>query len=398
MTAIDLRQAGLETGWMMSAPLPLVAPLADDALLAWRNTRLLPGRAAPAPGWPDAPGMAAAQAAIRAWDGYAPTPLHALPATAARLGLGALWCKDEGSRFGLGSFKALGAPYAVQRLLEGRDPVNTTLASCTDGNHGRALAWAARRLGARCVIGIPRGVSENRIAAIAALGAEILRIDLPYDDAFAALRAKAAIEGWVVVSDFGVTGDEDAARHCMAGYTLMMAEALDQLGTELPTHVFVQGGCGGFAAAMLAALHDRYGTARPFFTVIEPARAACLLEAARANTFVRITGDLETLMGGLSCGVISSAAWPWVVGGADAFLVLPERFVAPGLRLHARPPGDDPRIVAGETAAAGLGTLLALADDAAARTTLRLDATSRVLIFACEGATDPDSWHAIAAG
>jgi diaminopropionate ammonia-lyase len=398
MTAIDLRQAWLETRRMMSAPLPLVAPLSDDAPLAWRNTRLLRGRAAPSPAWPDALSMADAQAAIRAWDGYTPTPLHALPATAARLGLGALWCKDEGTRFGLGSFKALGAPYAAQRLLDGRDPAATTLASCTDGNHGRALAWAARRMGARCVIGIPRGVSENRIAAIADLGAEIMRIDLPYDDAFAALRATATTQGWVVVSDFGVTGDDVAAQHCMAGYTLMMQEALAQLGEARPTHVFVQGGCGGFAAAMLAALHDRYGSARPFFTVIEPARAACLLEAARAGMPVRITGDLETLMGGLSCGVISSAAWPWVVRGADAFLVLPERFVGPGLRLHARPPGGDARVVAGETAAAGMGALLALAGDAAAREALGLDAASRVLIFACEGATDPGSWQALAAG
>lgn len=383
---------------MPSAPLPLVAPLADDALLAWRNARLAPGRAAPPGAWPDAPAMHAAQEAIRAWDGYAPTPLHALPATAAQLGLAQLWCKDEGARFGLGSFKALGAPYAVQRLLHGRDPAATTVASCTDGNHGRALAWAARRMGAKCVIGIPRGVSENRIAAIAELGAEILRIDLPYDDAFAALRAAAAQRGWLVVSDFGVTGDEVAGRHCMAGYTLMLREALDQLGTETPTHVFVQGGCGGFAAAMLAALHDHYGAARPFFTVIEPARAACLLEAARAGRFVRVTGDLETLMGGLSCGVISSAAWPWVIEGADAFLVLPERFVGPGLRLHAHPPGNDPRIVAGETAAAGLGALLALSEDASARDLLGLSERSRVLIFACEGATDPASWHALAAG
>lgn len=383
---------------MMSAPLPVVAPLSDDALVAWRNVRLAPGRAAQPGAWPDAAAMRDAWQAIRTWDGYAPTPLHALPATAARLGFASLWCKDEGSRFGLGSFKALGAPYAAQRLLAGRDPAATTLASCTDGNHGRALAWAARRLGARCVIGIPRGVSENRIAAIADLGAEILRIDLPYDDAFAALRAKAAAEGWLVVSDFGVAGDEAAARHCMAGYTLMLREVLDQLAAAKPTHVFVQGGCGGFAAAMLAALHDQYGAARPFLTVIEPARAACLLEAARAGQVVRVTGDLETLMGGLSCGVISSPAWPWVIEGADAFLVLPERFVAPGLRLHAYPPGDDARIVAGETAAAGLGTLLALSEDASARATLRLDPTSRVLIFACEGATDPDSWHALAAG
>lgn len=378
---------------------PEVAPL-PDALLTWRNPHVCLGRAAPEGAWPDATAMRAAAATIRAWDGYAVTPLHTLPATASQLGLGALWCKDEGSRFGLGSFKALGAPYAATRALArlGRPPGTVTLASCTDGNHGRALAWAASRMGAACVIGIPRGVSDNRIAAIEGFGARILRYDLAYDDAFAALRADAAAQGWEVISDFGVPGDEVAAQDCMAGYALMMQEALDQLGDQVPTHVLVQGGCGGFAGAMLAALHDRFGAARPHFTTIEPARAACLLEAARAGQPVRVTGDLETLMGGLACGVVSSAAWPWIEGGVDAFMVLPERFVGQGLRLHANPPGSDPRVVAGETAAAGMGALLALADDADARATLGLGPASRVLIFACEGATDPEAWRALAAG
>jgi diaminopropionate ammonia-lyase len=379
------------------APLAEVPPL-PDALLAWRNPHVRPGREAPDGAWPDAAAMRAAAATISAWEGYAATPLHALPETASQLGLGALWCKDEGSRFGLGSFKALGAPYAAARALArlGRAENTVTLASCTDGNHGRALAWAAARLGAACVIGIPRGVSDNRIAAIEGFGARIVRYDLAYDDAFAALRADAALQGWEVISDFGVPGDEQAARDCMAGYALMMQEALDQLAGEVPTHVLVQGGCGGFAGAMLAALHDRFGAQRPHFTTIEPARAACLLEAARAGQPVRVTGDLETLMGGLACGVVSSAAWPWIAGGVDTFMVLPERFVGQGLRLHANPPGGDPRVVAGETAAAGMGALLALSEDAATSATLGLGAPARVLIFACEGATDAKAWRALA--
>lgn len=337
---------------------------------------------------------AAARAVIGGWPGYAPTPLHDLPATARALGVAALHCKDEGGRFGLGSFKALGAPYAVHRLLASTDrkPADVTVACITDGNHGRALAWGARQLGCKAVVYIPRGVSRARIDAIADQGARVVEVDLVYDDALGRLREDAAREGWDIVSDLAYPGYEELPRACMAGYAVMVDEIL-AARPQPPTHVLIQGGCGGFAAAVLAGFWARLGAKRPHLTVIEPASAACLLEAAEAGGPVRVDGELDTLMGGLACGVVSLAAWPILRDGVDAWMILPEATIVPAMRDLARPAGGDPAIVAGETGAAGLAALRLIAGrpDYAARIGLGPD--SDVLIFVCEGATDPGRYQ-----
>jgi len=380
--------------------IPIVAPRDTNTATLWRNPRV-DRSAAYAPdrfGYDAVAEAAKAQRIISAWSGYAPTPLHRLPAAARALGLRALAIKDEGGRFGLGSFKALGAPYAIHRLLadKGLDPARTTVACITDGNHGRALAWGARLLGCRSVVYIPRGVSPARIDAIAAQGAEVVRVDRAYDDALDTLRADAAREGWEIVSDLAYPGYEAIPRACMAGYAVM-AEEIVAARTAPPTHILIQGGCGGFAAAILAAFWARFGAARPHLTVIEPARAACLMEAAQAGEPVRVSGDLETLMGGLACGTVSLAAWPVLRDGVDAYLILPEAAIAPAMRALARPDAGDPAIVAGETGAAGFAalTLLAARPDLAARIGLGPD--SDVLTFVCEGATDPERYRDLTA-
>ncbi len=341
----------------------------------------------------------AAREVIGGWPGYAPSPLHDLPATARALGITALSCKDEGGRFGLGSFKALGAPYAVHRLLAqaGRPPADVTVACITDGNHGRALAWGARQLGCKAVVYIPRGVSPARVEAIAAQGARVVPVDLVYDDALEKLRTDAAREGWDIVSDLAYPGYVEMPRACMAGYAVMVDEILAARPTP-PTHVLIQGGCGGFAAAILAAFWARSGAARPHLTVIEPARAACLLEAAEAGGPVRVDGELDTLMGGLACGVVSLAAWPILRDGVDAYMILPEAEIVPAMRDLARPPGGDPAVVAGETGAAGLAALRMIAQQPALASRIGLGPESDVLIFVCEGATDPDRYRELVEG
>ena len=171
----------------------------------------------------DAAGFAAAHQEIAHWPGYAVTPLHVLPALARHLGLGAVDYKDEGARFGLKSFKALGGAYAVYRLLvqeirkhNGGQPVDTaelfsgrwkpqlakvTVTCATDGNHGRSVAWGAQLFGCRCVIYIHATVSEGRRAAIAQYGAEVVRVPGNYDDSVRHAEAQAQAHGWTVVSD-----------------------------------------------------------------------------------------------------------------------------------------------------------------------------------------------------
>ncbi|HVL71339.1 MAG TPA: pyridoxal-phosphate dependent enzyme, partial [Beijerinckiaceae bacterium] len=224
-------------------------------------------------------GAAKARAAIAAWEGYAPTPLRDLAPVAAAAGVGRVLYKDEAFRFGLKSFKALGGAYAVERLARERSGLVVTCA--TDGNHGRAVAWGARRAGCRAVVYVHEGVSEGRAAAIRALGAEVRREGRHYDESVRLCAQNAAREGWQIVSDTSWPGYEEVPKDVMQGYALMAAEASEQ-GAR-PSHVFVQGGVGGVAAAILSWFWESLGPARPVFVVVEPERAACLLESAQAG-------------------------------------------------------------------------------------------------------------------
>jgi len=340
--------------------------------------------------------MAEAQAAIAAWPGYAPSPLVDLPGLARRLGLASLRWKDEGGRFGLGSFKALGGAYAVDRLVRAHgDAGAMVFAAATDGNHGRSVAWGARRAGARSVIYLHAGVSPGREAALRALGAEIVRIAGNYDDSVRQCAVDAAAEGWHVVSDTSWDGYREVPAAVMAGYALIAAEAVDQYGDERPTHALAQAGVGGLAAAVCAGLRGAWGASAPRFAVVEPRLAPCLLESARQGRRTVVELGAETVMAGLSCGDPSALAWEVLEVGADDFLAVDDALVAPAMRLLADGVDGDPPLVAGESAVAGLAALLAVAEDTDLRAALGLGADSRVLLIGTEGATDPEIYTAL---
>lgn len=354
--------------------------------------------------------LARAQSVITTWPGYAQTPLCSLPALARSAGVASIHYKDEGSRFGLGSFKALGGAYAVARLLcrelgqqLGRvvshanlqsDPAlrqacaDITVTCATDGNHGRSVAWGAQMLGCRCVIYIHATVSEGRKEAIARYGAQVVRTTGNYDDSVQQADRDARANGWFVISDTSYPGYMDIPRDVMQGYQLMVHETVNAL-PQWPTHVFVQAGVGGFAAAVCAYFWERNAQQRPVFVVVEPERADCLLQSARAGAVVAVKGDLDTLMAGLACGEVSLLAWDILATGANAFCTIPDAAAVDGMRLLASPTGGDPVIVAGESAVAGLAAALLAAQDSSARAALGLGPDSRVLLFGSEGDTDP---------
>jgi diaminopropionate ammonia-lyase len=355
-----------------------------------------------------------AQAVITAWPGYAVTPLLALPDLARAAGVADILYKDEGSRFGLGSFKALGGAYAVACLLcrelshrLGRSVSHEQLRSepslrqacgditvtcATDGNHGRSVAWGAQMLGCRCVIYIHASVSEGRKAAIEGYGAQVVRTGGNYDDSVQHADRDARANGWFVISDTSYPGYLDVPREVMQGYQLMVHEAVSALA-QWPTHVFVQAGVGGFAAAVCAYFWERSTGPRPVFVVVEPERADCLLQSARAGELVAVRGDLDTLMAGLACGEVSLLAWEILATGANAFCALPDQAAVDVMRLLAEPLGADPVIVAGESAVAGLAAALLVAQDPAARAALGMGPQSRVLLFGSEGDTDPELYR-----
>ncbi|MHC8509446.1 MAG: diaminopropionate ammonia-lyase [Rhodospirillales bacterium] len=362
--------------------------------------------------------FAAAWAEITAWEGYAPTPLVSLPALAARIGAAQVLYKDEGPRFGLGSFKALGGSYAALRVLSreiskrlGReagladirtgkhreDAAQITLVSATDGNHGRSLAWGCRRFGAPCRIYIHAEVSEGRAQAMRDLGAEVIRIDGDYDDSVALAKSEAEANGWFVVSDTSWPGYTQPPRDVMAGYGVMVREICEAL-SEAPTHVFLQGGVGGLAAGVAAGLRQHWGDAAPRVVIVEPELAACLFASAKAGKPETVAIQEETIMAGLSCGEPSELAWEILSEESSDFLTIPDALVAPAVRLLARPSDGDPKIEAGESAVAGLAALIAARTDAALSGKLGLDEKSRVLLIGSEGVTDPEIFAAIMAG
>ncbi len=332
---------------------------------------------------------AEAQRAISSWPGYAPTPLLSLPALAKAAGVREILYKHEGHRFGLKSFKALGGAYAVERLVAARGgAAGLTVTCATDGNHGRSVAWGAQRLGVRAVIYVHEHVSEGRAAAIASYAAEVRREGATYDDSVRAASAAAAANGWTVVSDTSWPGYDTIPKHVMQGYALLPMEVEAQ-GVQ-PTHVFVQGGVGGLAASVLAYRWEKYGAARPRMVVVEPEHAACLFESARAGRLVAVGGDLDTIMAGLACGEPSLLAWSLLQPGADAFMTIPDDAAAAMMRTLAAE-----QIAAGESGVAGLAGFMRAVADPDARAALGLDATSRVLCYGTEGATDPDVYRHI---
>ena len=326
---------------------------------------------------------------ITAWPGYAPTPLLALTDMARELGVGDILYKHEAHRFGLKSFKALGGAYAVQRLVAARGgSTGLVVTSATDGNHGRSVAWGAQRLGIHAIIFIHATVSQGRADAIAAYGADVRRVPGNYDDAVRAAAEAADANGWVVVSDTSWPGYETIPKDVMQGYAVMPWECEAQ-GAH-PTHVFVQGGVGGLAAAVLAYEWQRLGADRPLVIVVEPDHAACLFESAKAGAIVTIPGDLDTIMAGLACGEPSLLAWRLLQPGIDAFVTITDADAAEAMRLLA-----DQQIAAGESGVAGLAGLRCIMSDADARRQLKLDQRSRVLCYGTEGATDPAVYERI---
>ena len=355
--------------------------------------------------------------------GYEPTPLVRLPGLAASLGLRGIYVKDESYRFGLNAFKVLGGSYAIARLLAhrlGRDlselPYSVltseavraelgdmVFATTTDGNHGRGVAWTARVLRQRSVVYMPKGTAPFRLEKIRAEGARAEILDKNYDDCVRFTAAEAEREGWIVIQDTAWEGYRDIPLWIMEGYGTMVAEALDQLlarGDALPTHVFIQAGVGSLAAAVQAVLVARFGEEAPKLIVVEADRAACFHKSALAGNEVplAVTGDLDTVMAGLSCGEANVIAFEILRDYASAFVACPDPVSARGMRLLGNPLRGDEPVISGESGAVTAGLLsFIMADERQGplREALGLGADSSVLLFSTEGDTDPARYRSI---
>lgn len=331
---------------------------------------------------------------------YGPTPLLDLPELAARLGVAQVLAKDE-SRRALGSFKSLGGTYAglealarhegcdIGDLLDPARPAaaRPALICASDGNHGLAVAFAARLAGGPARVFLHAHVPAWRAERIAGQGAEIVWADGTYDDAVDQAAAWAASGGGILIADTASDPDDPVVGDVMAGYGVMAAEiraTIDAAASPRPTHLFVQAGVGGLAAAFADGLAD--WMAQPArIVVVEPEGVACVAAALSGGGIVRLPGDLDTAAEMLSCGEASAPAMAILHHrGAVAMSVTEEELLAaPGLLSEAVGP---------ETTASGATGLAGLVR--ASRGTsesIALDADSRVLIIVSEAAGRPES-------
>ena len=338
----------------------------------------------PAPGVPGivvlpSGGYRRARATISGGAGYAPTKLIDALALARAAGVRAVAIKDEAGRGLLGGAYAVGEIVANTLARQGIMAEALTV-TCAGGYHGRSIAWGARRAGVRCVVFVPASAGAPDVKTIEALGAEVRWAGATVDESLRAAREAADREGWLLVADTSWPGYTEVPRSVMQGHRLMVDEALDQWLGEPPTHVFVQAGVGGLAAAAAVQLRARLAV-MPRLVVVEPEGAACLLESAERGEATVLDGPFETVMASLARGEPSLLAWQELARSACAFVAISD---AAALDAVGRLAGLG--VSSSASGAAGLGGLLSVAGDAGLREAIGLDGASAVLLFNTEGA------------
>ena len=350
---------------------------------------------------------------------YTVTPLSRLKELAGKLGVREVFVKDESYRFGLNAFKVLGGSFAMARYIARelkmdvrdvdyrfltseklvREFGQATFFTATDGNHGRGVAWAAKRLGQKAVVRMPKGTVRIRYENIRKEGAVVTIEDMNYDDCVRLANAQAeATPRGVMVQDTAWDGYEEIPSWIMQGYGTMAMEAAEQLqhaGYRRPTHIFIQAGVGSLAGAVTGFFANLLPNDPPKVVVVEADAADCLYKGAVAGDGKprMVGGDMQTIMAGLACGEPNTLSWDILRNHASAFASCPDWVSAKGMRTLAAPVRSDPQVVSGESGAVGLGLLAALcerAEDEKFKKALGIDSDSVVLLFSTEGDTDPE--------
>ena len=355
--------------------------------------------------------------------GYEKTPLVSLPHLAAKWNVGGIYVKDESKRFSLNAFKGLGGSYAMFRIIcerLGLDPAKTSLqaltegpnkdrisqiefVTCTDGNHGRGVSWAAGIFGCKAHVYMPRGSQEVRAEAIRKVGpADVTITDQSYDDTVKYASQMSEQRGWILIQDTAWDGYETIPAWIIQGYLTMaseIAEELDRLQVW-PTHLFLQAGVGAMAGGIVSFFSDRYGKNKPVVTIAEPEAADCIYRSAKAGEISSVKGAPATMMAGLNCGTPCKITWPALRDYAEFYVSGPDEMAADGMRTYAAGLSGDPVIVSGESGAATLGAAQRLMEDPAfeeVKNDMGLDKTSTLLFINTEGDTDPENYKRVVA-
>ncbi len=350
-------------------------------------------------------------------EGYQPTPLVSLPHLAQHLGVKAILVKDESKRFRLNAFKVLGGSYALGKQLAkhlGMDlsEINLktigsklneplTFITATAGNHGTGVAWAAREMGQKAVVYMPKGSPQASVNRIKGLGADCIVTDVNYDDTVRLANQTAQDNGWMLVQDTAWEGYEEIPTWISQGYMTMADETIEQLNASTypsPTHVMLQAGVGAMAGGILGCLQDAFKD-HGFCTILaEPNAADCLYHSGSEGKMVNVSGELTSIMAGLACGEPNPVTWPILRDCTDYFASVDDAVSATGMRVLGNPLAQDPAITSGESGAITLGLLYHLCKpghNEHVRANLGLNQDSVVLLFSTEGDTNAPRYRRI---
>lgn len=354
---------------------------------------------------------------------YSVTPLTRLSRLANYLGLNRVYVKDESYRFGLNAFKVLGGSYAIARhiaketnkdvsevdynFLTSDQLRNTfgqaTFFTATDGNHGRGVAWAANKLGQKCVVRMPKGSTQTRLQNIAKENATVTIEDMNYDDCvrLAAKEAEEAERG-IIIQDTAWDGYEEIPTWIMQGYGTLALEADQQMEADgcRPTHIFIQAGVGSLAGAVVGYFSNRFADNPPIMVVAEAGEADCLYQSAvkADGSRVNVTGDMLTIMAGLACGEANTVSWDILKNHVHTFVSCPDWVSANGTRIYSSPIRGDERVISGESGSVTMGLLhavMTMPEYKELKDALKLDENSKVLLVSSEGDTDPERYREI---
>jgi diaminopropionate ammonia-lyase len=322
---------------------------------------------------------------ISKWETYVPTPLHELNKLNEKLGFKEIYYKDEDKRFNLKSFKALGGAFAVNKIASEKG--NIIVSTATAGNHGRSVAWGAKRLGLKCKIFISEFVSKARADAMRDLGADVIKVRGNYDASLKECIKQSKENNWEIVQDVSWEGYKEVPKLIMAGYTIMIKEIMDQNKKDPFTHVFLQAGVGGMAAAMIAGF-AKYSNNIPKFIIVEPENANCVFKSLENNKATTVNIINETIMGGMSCGDVSTVAWEILKDSSNYSLTITDDEISMVVAMLAKAKLSNKEIVAGECAVPGIIALIGLFKNKQYLDKLKLNKNSKILLFGCEGLTD----------
>ncbi len=332
---------------------------------------------------------------ISNWDNYSPTPLISLNKLNDKLKLNKIFYKDESKRFHLKSFKALGGAYAVEKIIKGND--KKVISTATAGNHGRSVAWGSQKNNLECKIFISEFVSESRAQVMRSFGADVIRVKGNYEDSLNECIKQSKENNWQIVQDVAWENYKLVPKLTMAGYSVMMKEVSEQITNEKISHVILQAGVGGMAAAMVAGI-ARYLDHIPQIIIVEPDSAACVLESIKKGKIEKISIEKESIMGGMSCGEVSLVPWEILKNSVHFCVTVSDDYISKTVKYLANKEFGEEKIIGGECSTPGIASLIGLSNDHEIREKISLNENSNVLLFGCEGDADEELYQKLLAG